>query len=105
MKYKIIFALTTLALAALFGQVVEFLAGDKLDEWSVRFAVAAVALFIGYLWGKGDLASIVKEEPLQIIVASGVFLYFLTALAPLIVIFSPALLCSHLICQKFFDHL
>jgi carbon starvation protein CstA len=105
MKYKIVFILTTLVLAAFFGQVVKFLADDNLDEWSIRFAVAAVALFIGYLWGKGELLPIIKEEPLQIIVVSTVFIYFLSALAPLIVIFTPALLCSHLLCQKFFSHL
>jgi hypothetical protein len=105
MKYKIVFVLTTLVLAAFFGQFVKFLVDDNLDEWSIRFAVAAVAMFIGYLWGKGELLLILKEEPLQIVAASTVFLYFFSAVAPLIVIFTPALIGAHLLCQKFFSHL
>lgn len=101
MKFKIVFTFVTLILAGVMGQVIKLIAGDNLQLLSAVLSASFVSLFVGYLWGKGELIPIIKNEPLPLACAIGVYAYFFNAIAPIVMLFGPALIASYFLCQKF----
>jgi hypothetical protein len=100
-KFKFLVGILTLVFAALFAQIVNFIFGNQVDAWSIRFAIAAAFAFIGYMWGQGKLAEFNKEDWIFLLFVAAVYVYVMSAVAVLIVIFVPAFLIAIYLTSKF----
>ena len=101
MKYKISVLILTIAIAAVLGSLVSFIFGEKLEEWSIRFAIGTIFAALGWMWGQGKFSNMKKEELITVVAVTAAYLYFLSAFAILILILLPALLIAFFLCGKF----